>query len=304
MKNKDNTVVAYLCLIVVFFCWGSVYVANRYILQALEPMELACCRFVLSALALGIAIKVQGIHINVQKSDWKYMIFFGFMGYYLSMECTLLSVDYAGASMASLINSLNPVFITAFAVFFLKEALTRRKVFCLILGLIGVVIVSGTDTAGSQFIGVVYGIVSILTWAWAVMYSRRLSARYNPLVITFLGIAVSLIFHIPTAAVTVAQNGMPEITPMIVVCIFYSALCGTALPQFLWNYSLSKLEASSCSMLYPLMPIFSAILGVALLGEEITTSFLVGGALILSTVVISCLGGHGHTTSKHPGKVH
>ena len=131
MNKKNGKSIAYICLIIVFFCWGSVYVANRYILQELEAMELACCRFLVSSAALGSVFLVRREKIHVEKKDWKYMAFIGFMGYYLSMECTLLSVSYAGASLASLINSLNPVFITLFAAFFLKEKLTVNKIVCL-----------------------------------------------------------------------------------------------------------------------------------------------------------------------------
>lgn len=290
MKINKKTGIAYLCLIIVFFCWGSVYVANRYILQTLTPTELACCRFLVSAAALGGTLLAKKEPIRVAKEDWKYMFFIGFMGYYLSMECTLNSVQYAGASLASLINSLNPVVITVFAAFFLKEKMTGRKIFCLILGLIGVLIVSGgASVEAAQLRGVIWGIGSILSWAWTAMYSRRLSARYDALVITFLGISISLLFHIPTAAISWTSHGTPTIWPMIVCCILYSGLFGTAIPQFLWNFALSRLPAGTCSMFYPLMPVFSALLGVALLGEILNARFFLGGALIVSTVIISCL---------------
>ncbi len=288
-RSKNST--AYLCLILVFFCWGSVYVANRYILQALAPTELAFLRFLLSALALGSVVKIRHIPVRIEKKDWKYMLFIGFMGYYLSMECTLLSVQYTSASMASLINSLNPVFITLFAAFFLKEALTKKKILCLVLGLAGVFIVTSGNAAGTTTLGVLYGIGSILTWAWTAMYSRRLSKKYPALLITFLGISCSLLFHLPTAAVSLVREGLPSISPFLVLCILYSALCGTAFPQFLWNFALSRLEAGTCSLFYPLMPVFSSVLGILLLGETLTLHFVIGGLVIGSTIVISCLGG-------------
>lgn len=290
VKESRKTGFAYMALIIVFFCWGSVYVANRYILQSLTPTELACCRFLVSAAALGSALLLRKEKIPVEKKDRKKFLFIGFMGYYLSMECTLISVQWAGASLASLINSLNPVFITAFAVFFLKEKLTGKKIFCLALGLLGVLVVSGGASAEpGQLKGIIWGIGSIVAWAWTVMYSRRLSERYDALVITFLGISISLLFHIPTAVAALALNGMPAIHPITVLCILYSGLFGTAVPQFLWNFALSRLPAGTCSMFYPLMPVFSALLGVMLLGESLSGRFFIGGALIVSTVIISCL---------------
>ena len=287
--NTGGTGIAYASLLAVFFLWGSVYVANRYILQVLTPTELACCRFVVASLALGLMIALRRIPVRVEKKDWPAFLFLGFMGYYLSMECTLLSVKYAGASLGSLINSLNPVFITVSAAIFLKEKLTGKKVLCLVLGLIGVLIVSGGASGTGNVLGIVYGIGSIVAWALCVVSIRKLSARYPAAVVTFLGILLSLIFHLPTAGITLARTGMPAVTPFVFLCILYSGVCGTAIPQFLWSFALSKLPAGTCSMFYPLMPVFSAILGVLLLGETLTGRFYLGGALIAATVVISCL---------------
>ena len=291
MKKPQGTGLAYMTLIIVFFCWGSVYVSNRYILNALTPLELACCRFLVAASALGSMLKIRGQKIQIQKGDLPVILLIGFLGYYLSMECTLISVKYAGASLGSLINSLNPVFITVFAAIFLKEKLTGKKVFCLVLALAGAVIVSGGGAAGGDTVqGVVWGIASILAWAGTVMVIRRLSARYDAMLLTFLGIAASLLFHIPTAGISLAMSGKPPVTALVFACILYSGIFGTAIPQFLWSFSLSRLPASTCSMFYPLMPVFSALLGVPLLGEKLGVRFFIGGALIISTVVFSCLG--------------
>ena len=56
---KKGTGAAYACLMVVFFCWGSVYVANGYILRVLTSTELACCRFVVAAAVLGSVMLVR-----------------------------------------------------------------------------------------------------------------------------------------------------------------------------------------------------------------------------------------------------
>lgn len=58
------------------------------------------------AAALGGSLMVKKEKIRVERKDWKTFLFIGFMGCYLSMECKLISVQWAGASLTSLINSL------------------------------------------------------------------------------------------------------------------------------------------------------------------------------------------------------
>ena len=75
------------------------------------------------------------------------------------------------------------------------------------------------------------------------------------------------------------------------LAVLYMGLLGTAAPHSLWNYSLSRMDASFCSMFYPLQPLVSSVLGVLLLGERITINLVVGGLIICCGVVMAVLSG-------------
>ena len=66
-------------------------------------------------------------------------------------------------------------------------------------------------------------------------------------------------------------------------------LVGSGLAQYTWTASLAELPASTCSLFYPLQPMFSALLGMLLLNETFTPSFLVGLVLISADVILSTL---------------
>jgi drug/metabolite transporter (DMT)-like permease len=61
----------------------------------------------------------------------------------------------------------------------------------------------------------------------------------------------------------------------------------TALAHLLWSKCLSRLEAGTCSLFYPIQPLVSTGLGALWLRERFHTSFFVGGFLILVGVVVS-----------------
>ena len=58
----------------------------------------------------------------------------------------------------------------------------------------------------------------------------------------------------------------------------------------LWNYCLSRAEASTCSLFYPIQPLTSMVLGVLLLNEHMTVGFIAGAVLIVFGVLYSTLG--------------
>ena len=76
-----------------------------------------------------------------------------------------------------------------------------------------------------------------------------------------------------------------------VLAALFMGTIGTAAPHSLWNYCLSKMDASFCSMFYPMQPLVSSVLGVLILGERITVNFLVGGLIVCCGIVAAVLTG-------------
>ena len=58
---------------------------------------------------------------RIKGGDWKYVIMFGLGGYVLSIGLQQYGTKLAGASLASLINCMNPIAICFFAVLLLWE---------------------------------------------------------------------------------------------------------------------------------------------------------------------------------------
>lgn len=60
--------------------------------------------------------------------------------------------------------------------------------------------------------------------------------------------------------------------------------------NLLWNKSLSRLPANTCSAFYPVQMPTSSLLGILLFHEVLTGSFLAGTLLIAAGVLV-CLAG-------------
>ena len=98
--------------------------------------------------------------------------------------------------------------------------------------------------------------------------------------------AISLIGHIPVGIVS-AVNQPVTINWTVVLVVLYLGFFGSGVAQFTWVKCLSALPASTCSLFYPLQPVFSALLGAAILGETFTSAFFIGLVLISIDVALS-----------------
>ena len=191
--------------------------------------------------------------------------------------------------MASLVNSVTPVGVTIFAALHLKEKDYPHQ---------GAV--SGAGTGGhlrhhhrrhrpGEMAGILVVLAAVVTWSVASVFMRQLTAKYPPILVTAYGMVISLIFHIPTGVAAAVQAGGTGLSSANILVVLYLGLVGSGLAQYTWTASLAELPASTCSLFYPLQPMFSALLGILLLNETFTPSFLVGLVLISADVILSTL---------------
>ena len=113
---------SYVYLLTTFMLWGSLYVVSQFVLGKIPTFTVAMFRYLIAFIALSL-ISLKSEKEKIEKSDYKYFFIMGFIGYFISVDCQLLGTKIAGGSMASLINSLNPVIISVMAMIILNEKL-------------------------------------------------------------------------------------------------------------------------------------------------------------------------------------
>jgi len=184
---------------------------------------------------------------------------------------------------------LNPVFIPVLAAVFLKERITPAMVACICVSMTGVVVIVGVGGTAEPA-GVLLMLASVFLWSGTSIIMRRIAGRYDPMQVVMMALICAIPFVGAWSAVELrtAQASFPLSTVLAVV---YLATLGMAVPHSLWNYCLSRMDVSFCSMFYPLQPLSSATLGVLLLGEQITPSYVAGAAIICCGIVGTVVSG-------------
>lgn len=285
MGNKK---IAYLYLLITFCAWGSLYVVSKFVLGKVPVLTILFLRFFLAGIVLLFIVKHRKLK-KIERKDYKYIILIGFAGYFVSTGAQLLGTKLSNASLASLINSLNPVAITVFAAFLLKEKFTLKKGIGIILAIIGVYSIVGGDNSVGQFWGIIVSIFSVLTWALVSVIVRRITSKYDALQVTTYAIFIAAICNLPFSMIELIFTPNVQFDWKVLLSLLYMGLVCTALAYVLWNKSLSMLEAGTCSMFYPLQPIVSVLLGSIFLGERINMSFVIGTVCILAGILLSIM---------------
>lgn len=271
--------------------WGGMYVVSKYVLHFIPPFTLVWLRYAIGFIVLyAILYIVQRktkARTKMDKKDWLLLVWIGFIGYFVSISFQFIGTKLSDAHTGSIITSATPAFIVIFARFVLKETLTLRKIFSLLLATIGVGIVVGwNQNLGTYFWGSVILVGAAVTWALLSVYVKLASTKHSSLVITTYAILFGWVFTTPFMLREIQTNHIYFHDSFIIFGVLYLGIVATSGAFFLWNKGMEMMDAGIGSLFFFLQPLVGSILGWLLLGEHLDLNFFVGGALILFGVLI------------------
>lgn len=274
-------------LFAAFVLWGSQYVISKIALRTVPPVTLLALRYLVSVPALFIVLRLRHALTPVKKGDWPILFAIGFTGYFASFCLQMLGINRLTGSVSSLLGAMNPIFIPILAAFFLHERITPAKIACVALSMAGVVVIVGVDGTVDAS-GALLMLASVFLWSTASIIIRRVSGRYDPMQIALIAILCALPFTGGWSLIEL-QSAPCSFTLESVLAVLYMGVLGTAVTHSLWNYSLRVMDASFCSMFYPMQPLVSSVLGVLFLHEAVTPGFVIGALMICCGIVAAVI---------------
>ena len=274
-------------LFAAFVLWGSQYVISKIALRTVPPVTLLALRYLVSVPALFIVLRLRHALTPIKKGDWPILFAIGFTGYFASFCLQMLGINRLTGSVSSLLGAMNPIFIPILAAFFLHERITPAKIACVALSMAGVLVIVGVDGTVDAS-GALLMLASVFLWSTASIIIRRVSGRYDPMQIALIAILCALPFTGGWSLIEL-QSAPCSFTLESVLAVLYMGVLGTAVTHSLWNYSLRVMDASFCSMFYPMQPLVSSILGVLFLHEAVTPGFVIGALMICCGIVAAVI---------------
>lgn len=205
---------------------------------------------------------------------------------------------------AGFINAMISVEIVVFAWLIYRETATRLQVVGIAISLAGVLaLVARGDPAvlfGLDFNrGDLWIFLAVLCWALYAATVRRLTAGLNP---RSALAAMSVYGAIGTLPMYLWEHFVAgwriELDAAFYTSLFYVALFPSVFAIALWTRTLRIMGAQRASVMEHLIPVFSVLFGVILLGERLELYHGLGAALIAAgiylTAVLRSKGAAGH----------
>lgn len=272
-----------LSLGVVYFVWGSTYLAIHVALGSFPPLLLSGLRNLLAGIGLFVfAMRRRPVMPTLAEVRNAGVV--GTMLVGLSSGMLAYGMRTVGTGTAAVMVATVPLFATVIA------AATGRRIakaewVAVALGLVGIAILSSGGGATGTPGGCLAILAGALFWAVGAHLAGRLKLPSDLFVATALQIGLG--GAISTLVAWISGERMMTLHFLPFVAFLYLMLVGTMAAYVAYGYLIrhtSPLVASSCMYVNPVVAV---ALGALLLGEPVTAGTVVATVLILGSVGLS-----------------
>lgn len=294
MVEEKYSPLAVTALLLAVIMWASSFPLLKLALNYMPPVTLAAIRYSIAGSILVLLIFAKfGMIKSLQelRGDWKILTFLGLVGVALPNATLNIGLQSTTASVSSMIQACGPVFTVALAVIFLKERLGGAKIAGSILAIVGTMLLisqGGVDLDDSTFVGNLFVLLSAMFYSISGVVTKKALERHHPLTITGWNIAIGSLFLFLFSPIEFGQT--VAFPPDMIVILLILAVFPGCLAFLFYNYVLQKKELSSISFFVYLIPVFSTIISMAMLGEVVTAETVLFASLVIAGVALAQYG--------------
>lgn len=285
---------------------GSYVALSKPLVAALPVFLLAWLRFGIGALAMPHWLR-KPIDEPPMSAGTKRLIFLeSFLGNFLFTVCMLFGVSLTTAVSAGVIMAAIPTMVALLSWVFLRERIGLRVWAAIALAVTGIALFSlskselhthvsqGLEADFSykfEWLGNVLVFGAVVCEASYAVIGKKLTGSMSPKRITALINLWGLALMTPFGLYAAWAFDFGTVKPGIWLLLVFYALAASVWTVWLWMTGLKTVPAARAGVFTVMLPISAALVGVGVLGEQLSGVQVLAFGLCLAGVVLATLPG-------------
>lgn len=269
---KDKIVKAHLSIIGANIFFGINYAVAKGIMpNYLKPNGFTLLRIIIAFplfFLLSSFIKKE----KIQRKDYPRFIAAGLLGVAFNQFIFLNGLNFTSPIDSSIIVTINPILVMIMASIAIREKITFTRIFGLILGASGALLVilnRGVISFSSEhFLGNMMIFLSTLSYAGYLIIAKPLMQKYDPITVMKGVFFVGLMFVAPFGYGELLNTSWSTIPLSIWCSILFVVLGSTFLAYLLMSWGLRNVRATTVSIYNYSQPVLASFVAV-LVGQDI-----------------------------------
>jgi len=294
--KQDRILIGISLAVLATIVWSGNFIVARKVINDIPPVALAFFRWLCASIIIApFAIKSFIAERKELKLNFSFLFWTALFGVTLFNTFVYVAGHYSPAINLALIGTTSsPVMSIILAAIFLKERISIIRILGLTICIAGIILLlsqgSWEKLRGFHFSpGDWWILAAALSFAIYNIFVRRKPASISPLNFLFLTFAIGTLLLLPAYIWESRKAAAIHWDWNLLLIILYLGAGASVLAFLLWNAAIRRLGAGRTALFGNLIPIFSTMEAVWLLGEEITAIHIISGLLVIGGLVIANL---------------
>lgn len=257
----------------------------------ISPLTFGFFRFGLAAILFFITLKLRKQNLKFEKKDYPRLILLSLLCIPLNQFFFLSGIKLSFASHSGIIYSLNPVYAYVIAVVLRYEKFYYRKLFAILLTVVGIFFIFyegflTSSISGEVLKGDILLLFAVLTFSMYLTIGKKTIDKYGALKTSTFVFLTGSVFYIPLFIYDLPNFTLEHLTYKGIIGFIYLSIVVAYLAYFVWYYALRSIAVSKLTTLSNISPLLTVLFSIIFLGEHISLYFIIGSAITLIGVFI------------------
>jgi drug/metabolite transporter (DMT)-like permease len=280
----------YSLLLVQQLIAGGTHIVAKAVVADIDAATLTFLRTLIASAGLYLIARLRSGPLKIERRDWLQLAFLGFVGVALNQYLYLYGMKFSTAANGALLYAATPIFVLVFSSLVLKEKMTPKKTFGIILAFFGITIVifeRGVDFSSGYAYGNLLILIAVIGWTMFTVFGKTMLVKYGSLRTTSAMMICGALMIAPFGMTSMADFHFADATAMDWGGVLYLSLGTSILGYLLWYHALSRIEASKVAVFTNIQPVFATILSLIFLNYSITPAFVTGSIITIGAIYIT-----------------
>lgn len=290
MKNLPLQALPFIVLVGTIY--GSNMVVSRFSLGQYAPLTLVSLRMLIASVIYFAVYAIRPERrFPSDTSLWAKAGLSGILSTAIPLSGFIAAMQYISSGMTGLLDTLVPVSVALLAHFLVGEKMTYSRALGTLIAFAGAGMLyirgeSGVaDFVRADWRGYALAGIAILSSALGIIYGRHYLRDYNVVDVSAMRMIVATIVMLPVTWF-ISGYDLSRVNIIGVGTLIYLASVGTFVAFMLDFFILKRFGAVPASLSIYVIPVAAITLGALVLREQVSTTMLLGMAIIFVGLIL------------------
>ncbi len=292
-KVSDNGIRLLMVLTALF--WSGAFITGKIAVGEFPPLTLSFFRFLFALPFIFLIFwRMEPRKLLPSRGQWWPLFVLGAIGTFGYHALFFTCLKYTTAINSSLIGATNPMLTALLAAIFFHERLSPLRIAGIVMSFFGVFfVVTRGDWAMLLHFRFNPGDLLMLAavGCWAVysllgkVYMKRFSL--SPLMVTAYTFTVCVVLSIPFVIWEGGHFAIAQVSLVGWLSVLYMSIFASVLGYLIHMNAVRRIGAPRAAMFINLVPVFTIIQSILILGEAFSVFQFIGACVIIAGVYLA-----------------